>query len=84
MGVLPGEVFRGRVSVSEPGCEFLPHPETPTTMVVPTLMSALVQVLDPRARRGRRYAWTALLVLMVVDPSRRCGPSLATVHRLLH
>lgn len=81
------------------------------TMVVPTLMSALVQVPDPRARRGRRYAWSALLVLIVVALlcgantqracarwgqhasrsslrrlgfTRRGGPSLATVHRVLH
>ena len=36
------------------------------TMVAPTLISALVQVPDSRARRGRRYAWTALLVLIVI------------------
>ena len=81
------------------------------TMVVPPLMSVLVQVPDPRARRGRRYAWTALLVLIVVallcgaNTQRACarwgqhatrsslrrlgfmrggGPSLATVHRVLH
>jgi DDE family transposase len=81
------------------------------TMVVPTLMSALVQVPDPRALRGRRYAWTALLILIVVallcgaNTQRACarwgqhatrtslrrlgfsrgdGPSLATVHRVLH
>jgi predicted transposase YbfD/YdcC len=81
------------------------------TMVVPSLMSALVQVPDPRALRGRRYAWTALLVLIVVallcgantqracarwsqyasrrslrrlGITRRSGPSLATLHRVLH
>jgi predicted transposase YbfD/YdcC len=81
------------------------------TMVVPPLMSVLVQVPDPRALRGRRYAWTALLVLIVVallcgaNTQRACarwgqyatrsslrrlgfvggsGPSLATVHRVLH
>jgi predicted transposase YbfD/YdcC len=81
------------------------------TMIVPTLMSVLVQVPDPRALRGRRYAWTALLVLIVVallcgaNTQRACarwgqyasrtslrrigiprrhGPSLATVHRVLH
>jgi predicted transposase YbfD/YdcC len=81
------------------------------TTSVPTLVLALVQVPDPRAARGQRYNWTALLVLIVVallcgaNTQRACarwaqhasrtalrrlgfprggGPSLATVHRVLH
>jgi predicted transposase YbfD/YdcC len=78
---------------------------------IPSLLSMLAQVPDPRARRGRRYAWAALLLLWVVAllcgantqracarwsanvggarrrrlglPGRR-GPSLATLHRVLH
>jgi predicted transposase YbfD/YdcC len=33
---------------------------------VPSLVSALAQVPDPRARRGQRHPWTALLLLLVV------------------
>jgi hypothetical protein len=32
---------------------------------VPSLWAVLAQVPDPRARRGRRHPWTALLVLSV-------------------
>jgi hypothetical protein len=32
----------------------------------PSLMDVLAQVPDPRARRGQRHPWTALLLLMVV------------------
>jgi predicted transposase YbfD/YdcC len=81
------------------------------TTSVPTLASVLIQVPDPRAERGRRHPWTALLLLIVVALlcgantqralarwgqytgwahlrrlgfTRPGGPSLATVHRLLH
>lgn len=33
---------------------------------IPTLASVLAQVPDPRARRGRRHAWSALLLLIVL------------------
>ena len=33
---------------------------------IPSLLSVLAQVPDPRARRGRRYPWAALLLLWVV------------------
>jgi hypothetical protein len=32
---------------------------------VPTLASMLAQVPDPRAARGRRHPWSALLLVMV-------------------
>jgi predicted transposase YbfD/YdcC len=81
-----------------------------TTAIVPSLVSMLSQIPDPRQRRGRRHPWTALLLLTLVALlcgansqraiarwgrhvdrrhlrdlgfTRRRGPSLATLHRLL-
>jgi predicted transposase YbfD/YdcC len=77
---------------------------------VPTLGSMLARVSDPRAARGRRHPWSALLLVMVagvlsgansqrglarwsqaagparrrqLGVTRRRGPSLATLNRVL-
>ncbi len=33
---------------------------------IPSLATIVAQVPDPRARRGRRHPWTALLMLVIV------------------